>query len=263
MLDRLRARGSKWRELVSEKMRLARMELIAGECETPPTDLNRLAKRLGIVKVREVDLGMRGRLLQEKQGLVVEINTELEPFEKRRVFAHELGHLLVERRAIKQSALFDKGRFGYGSSYATVEKLCDKVAQEILIPLAWLRNRLANSRQCLHVVEAVAEETQCSPYYVATRIVEESLWGSCFLLWYVAGKKPQLKAAIPPSAGDPFEAGLANPEYALTMLRSLAEHRLIRGDLFISFEEGVITKKVEYSPSGPQSVLMMIHEHAR
>src|SRR5260370_19318443 len=59
-------------------------------CDRFPTDVDRLAEKVGIVKVRNVPLANRGCLLREPGGLVVEINSDLTDLEGRFVLAHEI-----------------------------------------------------------------------------------------------------------------------------------------------------------------------------
>src|SRR6185369_12514479 len=58
-------------------------------CDRFPTDVDRLAQEVGILAVRDVPMAIRGCLLREPGGFVVELNADLTPLDRRFVLAHE------------------------------------------------------------------------------------------------------------------------------------------------------------------------------
>src|SRR5438309_1687563 len=59
-------------------------------CDQFPTDVLRLGQEVGIVSVRDAPLAIRGCLLRQPRGFVVELNSELPHLERRFVLAHEI-----------------------------------------------------------------------------------------------------------------------------------------------------------------------------
>src|SRR5436190_15679861 len=57
-------------------------------CDRFPTDIDKLARKVGIIAVRDVPLATRGCLLREPGGFVVEVNSHLSRLERRFVLAH-------------------------------------------------------------------------------------------------------------------------------------------------------------------------------
>jgi len=90
----------------------------------PPTDLERVAARLGVgAFVVAEDLLGSGELRQTDEGLVILYAHDLVEPRRRFTIAHELGHALIFRvtGATRQAGM-------------EVERLCDMIAAEILMP---------------------------------------------------------------------------------------------------------------------------------
>src|SRR6266446_3748472 len=163
---------------------VARLKASAS-CTRFPTDVNKLAEAVGIVMVRDVPLAMRGCLLREPGGFVVEINSQLPRLDRRFVLAHEVTHILIERDQLLQSTQrFERNSGHRRLGYNHIEELCDFGAREILLPLNSLRAELRRAEPSLPFVMKLSKETESSIAVTIEQICEPiMLWDCTFLLW--------------------------------------------------------------------------------
>ncbi len=89
----------------------------------PPTDLDAIATRLNVHSIVPVDLPISGQLQREGTGLRVAYSQDLTPERRRFTIAHELAH-----------ALFETTGPGCPRIGAELERICDMVAAELLMP---------------------------------------------------------------------------------------------------------------------------------
>ena len=123
----------------------------------PPYDPVPLALHFGAQCIQSGDLGHDGHVKKDEDGkIIVEYNrSELSPQRRRFTIAHETGHLLLWKalgRVLKMPAY----RSPRGSE---IERLCNKIAAEILTPRRevlklWIeyRNQHGYSRKCEFIV---------------------------------------------------------------------------------------------------------------
>lgn len=101
--------------------------LIAPQLEalrSRPTDLDELARRLGVREVISAEMNAHGELQQHADGFTILFAADQGPARRRFTLAHELAHVLVKRSA--QHAL--RG--------LRLERFCDDIAAELLMPAA-------------------------------------------------------------------------------------------------------------------------------
>ena len=89
----------------------------------PPTDLEAIAPRLNITGFRAEDVPFSGELRREGSGFAVVYSSALSPARRRFTVAHELAHALFETSGRNCPRV---GR--------ELERLCDKIAAELLMP---------------------------------------------------------------------------------------------------------------------------------
>lgn len=135
-------------------------------------DLKTLARRWGVTSIEEQEIGSEAMLLPNREGYSIVLKTVDRPSRARRQrfsFAHELGHLLLQKSRQGMLRGNDRGPLkyrGHGHSNAE-ERLCDQIAAEILMPRlafqedAWmdgwsLRNLLNLARKYDTSVSATA-----------------------------------------------------------------------------------------------------------
>lgn len=96
-------------------------------------DLKSLAQRWGVTSIEEREIGSEAMLLPNRNGYSIVLKKADRPSRlarQRFSFAHELGHLLLQKS--QQAGITLKYR-GHGHSNAE-ERLCDQIAAEILMP---------------------------------------------------------------------------------------------------------------------------------
>lgn len=255
LLDRIKNRSGRWRSLASEKVQSIRRAVIAAGCTQLPTDLPRLAHDLGVSEIRNLPLAIRGRLMRERQALIVEINCDLPREEQRQVLAHELAHIVIAGGDVRLLPRVDSEKLSYGSSYGSVEKLCDIAAAEVLIPLTWLRDHITNSPPSLGTVQNIASAVDCSPDYVAERICRESLWRCTFFVWQRRGAGVEVVRSFPAFAADsPVFQELGSG----TVLRCLAQQERVEAREVIVLAGETIRGNIQCVPLGAGRALAML-----
>lgn len=98
-----------------------------------PVDLKTLAYRWGVTSIEEREIGSEAMLLPNRNGYGIVLKKADRPSQlvrQRFSFAHELGHLLLQKS--QQTGIALKYR-GHGHSNAE-ERLCDQIAAEVLMP---------------------------------------------------------------------------------------------------------------------------------
>ena len=112
-----------------------------GDIPGPPIDLNAAASSLK-VPICEEDIPVSGELRKTGRGYTIVVSRHLSPNRKRFTIAHEMAHLLFE--------LSGRNPPRTGKE---VERLCDLLASEILMPAHHLLNRLDEEPAPYRVVQ--------------------------------------------------------------------------------------------------------------
>lgn len=89
---------------------------------SPPTELKHLAASLNVVDVLSVEMPYSGELRRTEAGYVIAYSANQDHTRARFTIAHEMGHVILSR------ILNDARRAD------TEERICDKIAAEILMP---------------------------------------------------------------------------------------------------------------------------------
>jgi len=104
-------------------VRVARDLVLSLRPQIRPLDLESICESLGVVLYTHTFGGpVRGLAIE---GHVVVLDPRLDKFERQWTFAHEVGHILMQRREL-------------GASVAATELLADQFARELLLPCDWL-----------------------------------------------------------------------------------------------------------------------------
>lgn len=94
----------------------------------PPTDLTEISLRLGVTRIeRGIDMGVSGELVRDGEDLVIRYAEGISPGRRRFTIAHELGH-----------AFFETTGPNWPRKGAELERICDLLAVELLMPVAWV-----------------------------------------------------------------------------------------------------------------------------
>ena len=138
----------------------------------PPYDPAAFAFHLGVTRVRAADLGYAGHATYADEGLTIEYDKYSGHRARHRfTIAHEVGHIILAQVS------GDARKLGYRSPKSEVERLCNKLAAEILTPAAeimalWKSGRSQPGWHRPNFVIQVATAYSVSLEMAALRIVE-------------------------------------------------------------------------------------------
>ncbi len=132
----------------------------------PPTDLAKFGEALGVVEVERKELKVDGMVLPKGSGYKVILNSN-KAARSRFSWAHELGHIIV------QSGSLAKPQFrGAPPSHKQLERLCDKIAAEILMPEEQLRQHMKHLGFYLAAIPKIARVFDSSIESTAIRFTD-------------------------------------------------------------------------------------------
>lgn len=127
----------------------------------PPTDLDAIMPRLNVTRSEsDADMPVSGELRREGANLKIVFSSHLSPTRKRWTIAHELGHAVFETSGANCPR--------YGKE---LERLCDMLATEILLPKQHFRPLLDSSTDVEKVL-ALARVFKTSVSATAIRCAE-------------------------------------------------------------------------------------------
>lgn len=257
--ERAQERQSNRNGKEAEAIRLIKREKIAAHVSLPPTDLNKLARHLKVHEIRHVPLAMKGRLMLEGKSITIEINHSLSEFDKRYATAHELAHLILEKKRLSICSLISANQKDqFGRSHFLTENLCDNGAEEILLPVQWLRDRLMHYTPSLEIIDEISKEANCDLSFVAERIIKKGLWHCKVLLCVKRGKKLCVIKTFPPADEaflafmEPFDLETSLPG------NSLINKKFMEGHLRIKSGDEDYLYRAQCIPVNEKVVLSMI-----
>lgn len=249
-------RNSTWRAMLGEVYRLVKYVRIEAGCDKVPTPLLRLARHLNVYQIREVPLAMHGRLMKENGSIAIEVNTDLSHFEKRQTIAHELGHLIIEKRLIELVPRREERATAFGGSLHKMDKLCDEAASEILLPLQWLRSHVLTSRPSLNLCHTLASESVIPLDYFVAKISDKKLW-SCRFIWWEKQENGVIPTKSYPSTNIEFTIQVEDFQSSL-IVRSLIEQKYMEGKERLVIQEEKGEYQIQCLPLDKSKVLTMI-----
>jgi hypothetical protein len=146
-------------ESVEDAVRVVVGRLMEG-VPCPPTDLDAICSRLNIVRVVEEPLPVSAELRRSRTGFEI-VYSSYSSYERRRFsIAHEIGHVIFETTGRNPPRA---GR--------EVERLCDMIATELLLPREMFANALGITPSIHHVFR-LARKFQTSVAATAIRCCE-------------------------------------------------------------------------------------------
>jgi len=117
-------------------------ERLMDDVLTPPTDLEALAHCLNVSGFESEDMPLSGELRRIGSHFRVFYSSYLAPLQRRFTIAHELGH-----------AVFALTGRNYPRTGEEVERICDMLAAEFLMPTVEFRNRLGEEPTAERILE--------------------------------------------------------------------------------------------------------------
>lgn len=145
---------------VESAVRKVANDLLRG-IRCPPTDLDAIMRRVNVTRhePRE-DIVGSGALVKDEGGFKILYYAKMPYVRKRWTIAHELGHAVFEGTGPNPPR---RGR--------ELERLCDMIAAEILLPRTYLATRMRGD-MCLKNVLELANEFETSVAATAIRCAE-------------------------------------------------------------------------------------------
>lgn len=161
---------------VAEALGKARALLEDCQVQGIPVDLTRLARRVGIKQVTELNTRLDGQLLEVRAGEYEVVLSKSAPATRKRfTLAHEIAHLLL----FPQQARCDLRR--------ETEELCNLAASELLIPASLLAKVLATDRTVgIQSLLKVSRLFRCSLEAAGWKVLNSGLVSGALLIWKIA-----------------------------------------------------------------------------
>jgi hypothetical protein len=122
-----------------------------------PTDLEALMPRLGVQRIIAEDLPVAGELRRTPDGLTIVHSSDLSAPRKRFTIAHEMGHAVFEASGPRPPREGDE-----------VERICDMIAAEILLPESDFRSAAEGTPSILKLF-SIAKQFGTSVHATARR----------------------------------------------------------------------------------------------
>jgi Zn-dependent peptidase ImmA (M78 family) len=259
LADRVLECRSKRRALVAEIRRRVKYIKIKAGCNDVPVDLFELTRFMKIIDIQEIPLANRGRLLREKNGMIIQINNTLSSFDKLSTIAHELSHLIVEDKylhLIPQRVRRSESPYSLPQKYT--EELCEEAAAEMILPLEWLRDCIRGSSPSLKLIQSIVSRSNTSIDFVVARICDDGLWSCRFLWWH---KEKERIYAIKSYPFLPIESLIwiepANHKSSL-ILRCFFEQKYLDGKETLRIRDESYDYRIQCLPLNQTDVLSMM-----
>jgi IrrE N-terminal-like domain len=160
---------------IAHALSKARSLLEQCDVRSIPVDLARLAKRVGIRHVAELDTRLDGQLLElESGGYEVVLSKSAPATRKRFTLAHEIAHLLLFPREAAHNHRRE------------TEELCNLVASELLIPTHFLAKLFpAGHAITIESLLKVPGLFRCSLEAAGWKILNSGLVSGALMIWKI------------------------------------------------------------------------------
>ena len=165
----------------------ARELLRAGRVEEPPVDVIRLARILGVARIKTTRLpSSEACLVPGENAHTILLSDLSSPRRNRFSIAHEIGHILLRSGGIRFRG-FSRERHDYE------ERLCDYLAAEIIFPIDFFRNALQDLEPSIDAIGRLANRFEATVESTARRMGELNASGASVVCWQVHGKEMRIK----------------------------------------------------------------------
>ena len=179
----------------------------------PPTDLEKFGELMGVVEIERKELKVDGMVLPKGAGYKIILNTK--KARSRFSWAHEIGHIIV------QSGSLAKPQFrGAPLSHKQLERLCDSIAAEILMPEEQFREHMAQLGFALTAVPKLARAFDSSIESTAIRFTEFLPFPAVLSKWSAGSDQPAHSWSHGNSKCRPYSYGMPKGNKAKDMSMS-------------------------------------------
>lgn len=184
---------------------------------------------------------MKGRLVTERDGFVIEVSSELPAFQRRFTVAHELAHVIVEGAELRKHSRLERGKQLQAHSNRITEQLCDAVATELLLPYDWVKSKAMVEVPQIDLVLEMTRQSETSVEAVADRIIELGVW-NCRFFWWTNRRGYFRAVRSTPFLDDIFLTFVGPGNQRKTLLRRATEEgQVVMGNDVIRFRDEAIT----------------------
>lgn len=134
---------------------------LIGDQACPPTDLEHICSKLNVASIEDDDIPVVGELRRVGKHYVIVCANGQSRERRRFTVAHELAHALLESVGARSPRSSDE-----------TERLCEKIAAEILMPRAVFRTALGGEPLTGATISGLARQFQSSLTATAIRCTE-------------------------------------------------------------------------------------------
>jgi len=206
----------------------------------PPIFAEDYAQLVGIKRVVKMDLGdLSALLLPEKDGYAIKINSKHHPLRQNFSFAHEIAHIVIDKAAHGSSPESTEFRSVRGMDGKTKERLCERVAAELLMPESLFPGYLEQYGVSVNSIQRLARIFYTSIPATARRIAELSQ-EPCIALYWKLVKRPRWKQM------KPCLIWLSDSQYEIPKFVSVSQS----SSIFQAFQADSTMAKFEGFPLG-------------
>lgn len=150
---------------VDEAVRVVTRRLLDGVC-CPPTDLEAVAQRLGVVGFEIARLPYPGELREDRDGFRIVLSPDLPDGRRRFTIAHELAHAVFGQTGARWPRFGDE-----------LERMCDMIAVAFLMPAEVFANHLRSGPVSLDDIRRLGRTFRVSLLAAAKRCSEfQPVW---------------------------------------------------------------------------------------
>ena len=149
----------------------------------PPTDLEKFGELMGVVEIERKQLKVDGMVLPKGAGykIILNANKDRSSFS----LAHEIGHIIVQ-----SGSLAKPQSRGAPLSHKDLEKRCDRIAAEILMPEEQFREHMDQQHLGLAAVQSLASIFESSVLSTAIRFTDFLPFPAVLSKWSVNSNQP-------------------------------------------------------------------------
>ena len=170
----------------SEVRSAAERLLAAAAVSQPPVDLVAVAKLQGIERITTRKMRRTlGTLREDAKGLTVTLNKR-EPLRARFTLAHEIAHTMIDPPDRKAATVTLAGRKPSGED--ELERLCDEIAVELLLPYGLFSRALGQEPVTIGKIFGLARQFDASLQATALRAGELSTAPVQVICWERSGR---------------------------------------------------------------------------
>ena len=217
---------------------------IANQWQSPPTDLYEVSEMLGVAEVEEKPLQVWGMTVPVGRGYKIVLRADTSPLRKRFSWAHELGHVIVYTES-------DSADTHNSRRNDKLERLCDQLAAEILMPIGAFSGAIQQNRSLCAVTE-LSQRYQASITATALRYAK-LITEPCLLIRWDADSRRN--GALKTSWPVPVRNEATGPHVQLLPQRRRAANKVFSGvetawsrsDMATTYETLLMTARVGHA----------------